>query len=136
MVTAILMLAACGTSGDFVPDEGFRVASVNPVDGAADAVEVVVPELRVVGEADPDRCDAQTVRVDALLDDGSVDFPVDIAVEVSDDGGKLRLVHSAPFPVGWTYAVTARGGDEGCADLGGDDILPFRSTFTVVAREE
>ncbi len=136
MVSALVLLFACGNGDDFVPDEGFRVASVIPADGAVDAVEVVVPELRVVGEADPARCDARTVRLDALLDDGSVDFAVDIAVDVSEDGGKLRLLHNDPLPVGWTYVVTARGGDNGCADLAGDDILPFRSTFTVVPREE
>ena len=112
-------------------DEGFRVVSTTPLDGSDDAYEVTIPELRVAGVADPERCNGLTVRVDALNDDDTVVFAVPLAVDVSEDGGKLRLVHLDPLPRGFTYAMTARGGPEGCADVDGDDILPFRSLFTV-----
>lgn len=112
-------------------DEGFRVVSTTPLDGSDDAYEVTIPELRVAGVADPERCNGLTVRVDALNDDDTVVFAVPLAVDVSEDGGKLRLVHLDPLPRGFTYAMTARGGPEGCADVDGDDILAFRSLFTV-----
>ncbi len=127
---ALLGVLACDAPPADV-DEGFRVVSASPLDGSDDAYEVTIPELRVAGVADPERCDNQSVRLDAVNDDDSVAFAVPIAVDVSEDGGKLRLVHLEPLPRGFTYAMTARGGPEGCADVDGDDILPFRSLFTV-----
>ncbi len=126
---AVGLLACDGPPADL--DEGFRVVSTTPLDGSDDAYEVTIPELRVAGVADPERCNGLTVRVDALNDDDTVVFAVPLAVDVSEDGGKLRLVHLDPLPRGFTYAMTARGGPEGCADVDGDDILPFRSLFTV-----
>jgi hypothetical protein len=129
-------LLAAGLLGCEAPpadlDEGFRVVSVSPLDGSDDAYEVTIPELRVAGVADPERCNGASVRIDAVHDDDdTVAFSVPLAVDVSEDGGKLRLVHLDPLPRGFTYAMTARGGPEGCSDVDGDDILPFRSLFTV-----
>ncbi len=107
------------------------MVGVSPTDGSDDAYEVTIPELRVSGVADQERCNGASVRLDAVNDDDTVAFAVPLAVDVSDDGGKLRLVHMDPLPRGLTYAITARGGPEGCADVDGDDIIPFRSLFTV-----
>jgi hypothetical protein len=124
-------LAGCASPPRADLDEGFRVVGVSPTDGSDDAYEVTIPELRVSGVADQERCNGASVRLDAVNDDDTVAFAVPLAVDVSDDGGKLRLVHMDPLPRGLTYAITARGGPEGCADVDGDDIIPFRSLFTV-----
>ncbi len=129
-------LLAC--VGDDPPrtDEGFRVMAVAPADGEPAALEMAVPELRLSAPADGERCDGETVRLDAIEDAAVVAFPVEVAVDVSEDGRKLRLVHPEPLPGGWTFAVSVRAGDDGCADVEGDPIVPFRSTFTVAVSAE
>ena len=129
-------LLACGDESSPRTDEGFRVMAVAPADGEPAALEMAVPELRLSAAADEERCDGESVRLDALEDDSVVAFPVGVAVDVSEDGRKLRLVHPEPLPSGWTYALSVRGGDDGCADANGEAIVPFRSTFTVVASAE
>ncbi len=131
-----LVLSACAGEDPAPVGEGFRVMAVAPEDGEPAALEMAVPELRLSGVADAERCDGRSVRLDALEDDAVVAFPVEVAVEVGDDGRKVRLVHPEPLPGGWTYALSVRGGPDGCADASGDDIVPFRSTFTVVAPTE
>jgi hypothetical protein len=133
-VNVAWLLAGWLGCGDATPDidEGFRVVGLTPADGTDDARPAMIPELRLSAAADPARCDDASVRLDAVDDEEAVLMRIPIAVEVSGDGRKLRLLHREPLPDGHRYAVSTRGGATGCADRDGDDIVPFRSTFRVV----
>lgn len=133
------MLLALGLACDGAApevDEGFRVVGITPADGTEDARPATIPELRLSAAADPARCDDTRVRLDAVDDEDTVLLRIPIAVEVSQDGRKVRLLHREPLPDGHRYAVSTRGGAEGCADASGDDILPFRATFRVVPDDD
>ncbi len=137
MSIAVLVAGWFGCAdGTAATDEGFRVVGVAPLDSTEDARPGTVPELRLSAEADPARCDDSTVRLDAVDDEDAVLMRIPIAVEMSTDGRKLRLLHREPLPDGHRYAVSTRGGAAGCADRGGDDVLPFRSTFRVVPDDD
>jgi hypothetical protein len=128
----LLLLAACTEAPD-MPAPRFRVSSVSPEDGATDVVEAMIPELRFSDPIDEATCTPETLRLDAIHADGTVAFPVDVSVSALDDGFRVQLRHDeAPLPVGWTYAISARAGDEdGCLSVDGALLSPFGSTFTV-----
>ncbi len=131
MIFALLLLTACDSGPPPDLDPGFSVVGSAPEDGTEDAVESQQPELRFNAVTDPARCDADTLRLDALHDDDTVAFRVDAVIESVDGGVKLRLVPDAPMPTGWRYALTVRDGDDGCASIDGDVVRPFRAVFTV-----
>lgn len=130
-MTLLPLLLACADDAPVDVDEGFRVIGVVPEDGAVDAVEVQVPELRFSEAADMEACTADTIRLDAVHEDMTVAFGVDVALTSVDMGAKIQLVHDDAFLPGCTYAITVRGGDEGCASTKGDAIRDFASRFTV-----
>lgn len=127
----VALLAACADDAPVDVDEGFRVIGVVPEDGAIDAVEVQIPELRFSEAADMEACTADVVRLDAVHDDMTVAFGVDVALTSVDMGAKIQLEHDDPFLTGWTYAITVRGGEDGCANTKGDVVRDFASLFTV-----
>ena len=110
---------------------GFSVASVSPEDGATDVVEAHLPELRFSDAIDPETCGDETVRLDGVHDDLSVAFRVEGELILVDEGAKVQFRHDNPLPRGWRYAITVRGGDDGCSSAAGDAIHPFDSTFEV-----
>lgn len=124
-----LMLACADEPVDI--DEGFRVIGVVPEDGAADAVEAQVPELRFSELADEATCGPEALRLDAIHEDWTVAFPVEVSLTAVDRGAKIQFTHTLPLEAGWTYAVTVRGGEEGCTDTHGTPVRPFASSFTV-----
>lgn len=126
----LLFLLACSEEADPV-DVGFVVVGVSPEDGAADVVEAHVPELRFSADLDTDACDADRLRLDAVEDDGSVAFSVDAVLTPVDRAAKMQFAHEVPFPAGWTYALSVRGGPDGCLDVAGNEIRPFLSRFFV-----
>lgn len=127
----LLLLLACTPAPD-LPAEGFHVVGVSPDDGATDVVEAHIPEFRFSDPIDPERCDTTTLRLDGIHDDGRVGFSVDVIVASLDEGHRVQLTHEDPMPTGWTYALSARAGDDdGCQSVDGDPLAPFASTFTV-----
>jgi hypothetical protein len=126
----IFLLLACAQDPKPV-DLGFVVVGVSPADGADDVVEAHVPELRFSDDIDEDACDADAVRLDGLGDDGTVAFTPDTVLTPVSGTTKVQFVHDVPFPRGWTYAITVRGGEHGCLDADGNEITPFTSTFSV-----
>jgi hypothetical protein len=121
-------LCACKEGALDTGTLGFRVVAVVPEDGATDVIDAAVPELRLSGDADEAACGSGAIRVDGLQADGSVAFPVDIAVVAADLGAKLQLTHALPFLAGRRYAITVNGA---CVDTAGNPIAPFYSTFEV-----
>lgn len=124
----LLGLCACEDGPLDTGTLGFRVVAVVPKDGATDVVDAAVPELRLSADADEAACGSGAIRVDGLQADGSVAFPVDIAVVAANLGAKLQLTHALPFLVGRRYAITVNGA---CVDTEGNAIAPFYSTFEV-----
>ena len=125
----MIWLLAC--AGPPPVGAGFSVAAVSPEDGATDVVEAHIPEVRFSEAIDPDTCDAETVRLDGVHDDLSVAFPVESEIILVDQGAKVQFRHDNPLPRGWRYAITVRGGDDGCSSTTGETIHPFGSTFEV-----
>lgn len=130
MIPALLLLLACEQE-PVVIDPGFEVVGSSPEDGADDVVEAHLPEVRFNEVTDPDTCNAATVRLDALNDDDTVAFPIEAVLDRVDDGVKLRFTPLAPMPNGWRIAMTVRDGADGCANLSGDVVRPFRAVFFV-----
>ncbi len=129
----MLLLALVGcTPVDSLPDPGFVIVGVSPDEDAADVVEAHIPELRFSDPIDPALCTPETLRLDAVHADESVAFAVALAVVSKDEGYRVQLTHDAPLPTGWTYRLSARGGDDGCQSLDGLPLAPFASAFTVV----
>lgn len=127
----VLALWACGDEGPI--DTGpppFEVVGVDPDDGMP--ADSVVAPVQLILSAIPElsRCNTDTIRVDAVLDDGTVAFNSPFAFDLQSEGN-LKLKPDDPYIRGYTYAVTVRGGETGCADLNGRAILPFYSTFEV-----
>jgi hypothetical protein len=125
------LLLACGD--DEVVDTSpapFQVVGIDPVDGAT--MESPIGGVQLILSEDPDltTCDADTVRIDALTDEGAVAFPVATTFELSGEGN-LRVMPVEPYFSTYTYAVTIRGGAAGCLSVSGREILPFHSTFEV-----
>jgi len=130
-VKLLLALAAC-TPVEALPDPGFVIVGVSPEEDAADVVEAHIPELRFSDPIDPALCTPETLRIDAVHDDETVAFAVALAVVSKDEGYRVQLTHDAPLPTGWTYRLSARGGDDGCQSVDGLPLAPFASAFTVV----
>lgn len=127
----MLLLAAC-TPSPYLPEETFSIAGVVPEDGTGDVVEAAIPELRFDRPIDETTCTPDTLRIDGVLDDGSVAFPVPLTIEPRDSGYRVQLVADEPFPHGWTYAISARANDDAaCFSLDGIVLEPFASTFAV-----
>lgn len=123
------VLVACAPEGDS-GEPRFYVLDVEPADASVANVELAAVQLRFNEAPDLARCTATTVRVDAQRDDGTLAFPV--AAELTLTGAAvLRLRPVEPYLHGWTYAVTVRGGDTGCASASGIPAEPFVSTFEV-----
>jgi hypothetical protein len=113
-------------------ETGFAIVGVSPEDGAADVVEAHIPELRFSDPADPDTCTAETLRLDGIVDDGAVAFSVPVEIVPLDGGLRVQLTHADPLPRGWSYALSARAGDDdGCLDVDGNVLRPFASSFAV-----
>lgn len=124
------LLLACDDAAPEA-DDAFEVTAVVPADGAEDAVEAQQPELHLSAEADLKQCSADTIRLDGVLADGSVAFPVELTIEEGGDSSRLLLRHEGGLPRGWAYAITVQSGEDGCLDLDGRQIVPFQSTFVV-----
>ena len=127
----LLLVAACDNPPvDTARDRGFHVVSVTPEDLSTGLPESIAPFLVFSDRADLDACAAAT-RLDGIQSDGTVAFPVEI--EMSDDGSGKRftLTPADNLPRGWTYAITIRGGDEGCVDTENRGIEAFQSRFGV-----
>ncbi len=124
-----LGLVACADDGSDA-DPRFYVERVEPEDGATSVTALVFVYLHLSGGPDPERCTAETLRVDAVRADGTVAFEVPSTVTFSGERF-TKVLPDAPYLRGWTYRVTARGGEDGCADLDGVPIEPFVSTFEV-----
>lgn len=123
---------ACAEEAPVAPPEtGFRVIGVVPDDGAADVIPDAIPELRFSEPTVETTCNADTVRLDGLAEDGSVAFPVDAALIVVDRGSKLQLDPDEALLPGWSYALTVQGGADGCTNAAGDPIEPFGARFWV-----
>lgn len=124
-------LLAC-TPSPYLPEDSFSVAGVVPEDGTVDAVEAAVPELRFDHPIDPATCTPDTLRIDGILADDTVAFPMELEIVSLDSGYRVQLTHADTFPRGWTYAISARADDEGaCYSLDGLVLQPFASTFAV-----
>lgn len=127
----LLALLAC-TPVTEVPDGGFHVSGVVPEDGLVDVVEAQVPELRFSDPIDPGTCTPASLRLDAIHEDATVAFSMDILVLSMDGGYRVQLAHEEPMPGGWTYAISVRSDDDaGCTSVDGEPVHPFTSTFTV-----
>jgi hypothetical protein len=115
---------------DTARDRGFHVDSVTPEDLSTGLPESVAPFLVLSDRADMDAC-APATRLDAIRNDGTVAF--NIAFDMTDDGSgkRLTLTPVETLPRGWTYAITIRGGDEGCVDMENRGIEAFQSRFGV-----
>lgn len=124
----IALFLACEEAPEPVPD--FAVIGVSPDDGGV-AVEVDPVFLRLNAEPDMDRCNTDTIELNAINDDGSVAFPVPAEVSLQEEEGNIRVAGLDAFLNGWTYAVTVMGGENGCADVDGRPITAFLSTFEV-----
>lgn len=124
------LLLACADPG---PEEEdlFEVTSVIPEDGATDATEAQQPELHLSAAADLHHCTEATIRLDGVLADGSVAFPIEVVLEEGSDSSRIILRHEGGLPRGWSYAITVAGGEDGCSATDGRLIVPFRSTFVV-----
>jgi hypothetical protein len=127
----MLLLAGC-TPSPYLPEDTFSIAGVVPEDGSTDVVEAAIPELRFDRPIDATTCTPDTLRIDGILDDGTVAFTMPLAVESLDSGYRVQLETDDPFPGGWTYAISARADDDGaCYSLDGIVLEPFASTFAV-----
>lgn len=123
-----LLLLGCAD-----PPEGasrFVVTEVEPADGAELLVAVSPVLLRFNAPPDMELCTAETMRLDAIREDGTVSFEVPLEFDATGDGF-VRFIHAEPLPGGWNYAVTIRGGPTGCADESGTPVTPFFSEFEV-----
>ncbi len=123
-----LTLLACAEPAD--EEDRFWVEEVDPEDGGQMLIAVSPVLVRFSGSLDLERCTADTMRLDAIRENGSVAFNVPISFDATADGF-VRFMHTAPLPSGWTYAVTVRGGEAGCADEAGIALEPFYSVFEV-----
>lgn len=124
----IAILLACEQEPEPVAD--FAVIGVSPDEGGV-AVEVDPVFLRLSAEPDMDRCNSDSIELNAINDDGSVAFFVPSEVSLQEEEGNLRVAAFDAFLNGWTYAVTVMGGENGCADVDGRPITAFLSTFEV-----
>lgn len=130
----ILLLLACAR--DVVVDTGFdfQVLEATPVEGAT-GTQVEQPTLLFNLPADPTTCVPGVLRLDALTrdaagDDHTVDFTVELGLSwIAEDN--VQLVHASPLPRGWLYAVTVRGGEDGCTSADGALMAGYYGTFTV-----
>lgn len=131
----LLLAVTIFACGDESPvDTGpppFEVVGVDPDEGMP--AESVVYPVQLILSAIPElsACNAETIRVDAILDDGTVAFNSPFTFDLQSEGN-LKLKPDDPYIRGYTYAVTVRGGETGCTDLNGRAILPFYSTFEVL----
>ncbi len=123
------MFVACGDDGGD-GDARFYVERVEPEDGSTSVTALVFVYLYLNATPDPERCTTDTLRVDAVRADGTVAFEVPSTVTFAGQGF-TKLLPDAPYLRGWTYRVSVRGGEDGCADQDGVAIEPFVSTFEV-----
>ena len=130
MSFAILLLACADDDPVDTGPAPFAVTNVDPDDGGTPTSEISPVQLVLSARPDMSRCNSDTVRIDGVLDDGSVGFNLYVAMDLQGDGN-LRLQPAEPYFRGYTYAVTIQGGDSGCTDVDGRAILPFFSTFEV-----
>lgn len=124
------LAAGCDGEGTDSAPARFYVAEVTPADGAITDTELTTVILRFSAAPSLDRCTATTIRVDGLRADGTVAFPVPAELELTG-AATLRVRPIDPYPHGYAYAVTVRGGATGCADADGIAVEPFFSTFQV-----
>lgn len=128
MTSLLLLFAACAE--DLPAEDIFWVEEVEPADGTISANAMVFVYLSLSDPPDVSRCTTDTLRVDAVREDGTVAFDVPVTLEWS--GEKFaKLLPVDPYLGGWAYRVTAQGGEDGCADVDGVPIEPFASTFEV-----
>lgn len=108
----------------------FSVIGSDPEAGEVASSVVAPVQLILSADPDMDHCTLDTIRIDALRVDGAVAFPVLVALDLQGEGN-LKVQPDEPYFRGYTYAVTVRGGDDGCIDVSRRPILPFYSTFEV-----
>lgn len=123
-----LLLLACAEAPEGAPR--FVVTEIEPADGGELLIAVSPVLVRFNAAPDMELCTADTMRLDAIREDGTVSFGVPLQFEATGDGF-VRFTHTEPLPTGWNYAVTIRGGPTGCADESGTPITPFLSEFEV-----
>ncbi len=129
MTFLLPLLTACAPSADTAEDL-FWVEEVEPADGTIVPNALVLVSLYLSDAPDVSRCTLDTLRVDAVRDDGSVAFSPAVELDVSGERF-LMLKPVGPYLAGWTYQISAEGGADGCADVDGVPITPFASTFEV-----
>jgi hypothetical protein len=123
------MWVGCGPES--VGDTGFRVVASVPVDGADDATETQVPELRLSEPGDATTCQPPNVGLVQVDDDGGIVRTVPVQVELLDEGNKLALQPAGLLRSGAHYAYVVRSGSAGCTDTTGRVLRPFSAGFTV-----
>lgn len=124
----MVLLAACAEAP--AEEDLFWVESVEPADGTVTPNQLVFVYLQLSDPPDPTRCTTDTLRVDAVRDDGTVAFAAPTELSFSGEAF-VKLLPVEPYLGGWTYRVTAQGGEDGCASAAGVAIEPFVSTFEV-----
>lgn len=106
------------------------MVSADPAEGET-IFSVVAPVQLILSESpDLNACNLNTIRVDALRDDGTVAFPAVVVLDLQSEGN-LKVQPDEPYFQGYTYAVTVRGGESGCTDINRNPIQPFYSTFEI-----
>lgn len=126
----ILALLACEPEGADTAVAPFYVESVSPAEGEVVDTNIAVVLLQLSEAPDLSRCTTDTIRVDAVRDDGSVAHTVPIALSLSGQA-LVKAAPQEPFTFGWTYAVTAQGGSDGCQAESGTPLTSILSTFEV-----
>jgi hypothetical protein len=126
----MLLVALLACADDPEAEDRFWVREVDPPDGGQLLIAVSPVLVRFSGPLDLERCTSDTMRLDAIRDDGTVAFPIPLTFEATADGF-VRFIHDGPLPAGWVYAITLRGGETGCTDENGTPLDPFLSLFEV-----
>lgn len=126
----MIWLLACAEP-DVAADTGFYVVSSLPEHNATDVVVAQIVELRFSAEVDADACGPEQLRLDAISDDHTVAFPVEVTLETLTGGHKIRLDPDTTLSRGWLYALSVRGGEDGCRDVSGREVEPFYASFSV-----
>jgi hypothetical protein len=127
---SVLTLLWLGCAEALNEESRFWVVEIDPADESEMLIAVSPVLVRFSGVPDLDRCNTDTMRLDAIRDDDSVSFNIPLSFDATADGF-VRFIHTSPLPGGWRYAVTVRGGDSGCADEAGTPVDPFLSVFEV-----
>jgi hypothetical protein len=134
-VSLLLALLACQPAAPVDTGFDFYVASALPSPDDAMITQDTIPELTFNVPTDPLTCTSDTIRLDALTRDPTgTDHTVDFAVPstlswVTDSD--VQLLREDLLPRGWTYALTVRGGPDGCLSVDGSEMAGFYQSFAV-----